>query len=60
MCKVDAELKAAVEHMEGLLWGYDWLGTGSSIRQANAEEREAWERWNVIRNALGLGDYKDD
>lgn len=55
----DEAVRLAVENMEQLLWGYDWLGTGTSQRLANEEEREAWDQWTIIRHALGMGDPED-
>lgn len=46
-------LDAAIEAIEGVLTGMDWLGTGGSQTMADKEEREAWSQWDVILAALG-------
>jgi hypothetical protein len=51
----EKDIEGAIEYIESnVLSGMDWLGTGSSQVMADLDENQAWQHWNIIREALGL------
>jgi hypothetical protein len=47
-----AQIEKYLDFFEGLLEGYDWLGTGSDSRYADKEEADAWEMWRALRELI--------